>query len=111
MKKLFLFLMGLIAITLFITTSCKKENSTDTTCPIIEIKGSNPAIVGQGTIYIDAGAAAYDDTDGDISSLIISTNNVNTTDTGIYWVTYNVSDIAGNQAAEQNRTVKVIFMK
>lgn len=90
--------------------SCKKEKDNDTTPPVITVLGDNPALAGQGTTYTDAGATAYDETDGDITSIIITTNNVNTADTGFYQVKYNVSDNSGNAAEEKTRTVHVIFM-
>jgi len=92
--------------------SCKKDTEIkDTTSPVITLKGDNPYTVGMGTVYLDPGATALDDIDGDISSKIIVVNNVNTSDTGFYNVKYNVSDIAGNAAVEVERTVKVIYMK
>jgi hypothetical protein len=92
-----------------LSVSCKKENK-DTTAPSISILGVTPYTVGQGTTYTDPGATAYDETDGDISASITTTNNVSTIDTGYYHVTYNVSDKAGNAAEEKTRTVHVIFM-
>lgn len=110
MKTLRPFLIILFVISLVFIFSCKKEKDSDTTSPVITITGDNPAIAGQGTVYTDAGATAYDETDGDITSGILTTNNVNTTDTGFYQVKYNISDHSGNAAEEKIRTVHVIFM-
>ena len=79
----------------------------DASPPVIAIVGSNPAIVLQGSTYSDAGATANDNIDGNISSLVVSTSNVNTSTSGTYTVTYNVSDKSGNSAAQVSRTVVV----
>ena len=51
---------------------------------------------------------AQDDIDGDISSLItVGGDTVDTSTVGTYNITYNVSDSAGNAAAEVTRTVNV----
>jgi hypothetical protein len=104
-------LFSILILSIVIVFSCKKEKDTDTTPPVITILDSNPVVVGQGTTYIDAGATAYDETDGDITSLISTTDNVNTAATGTYWVKYNVSDKAGNAADEKTRIVNVIITK
>ncbi|NTW32447.1 MAG: DUF5011 domain-containing protein [Bacteroidetes bacterium] len=107
MKNIFFYsLIFVLSTTGF---SCKKDEKKDSTPPVIKIKGENPYLAGKGTVYVDPGASALDETDGDISSKIIVTNNVNTADTGFYYVKYNVSDIAGNAAVEVQRTVKVII--
>jgi hypothetical protein len=110
MKTKLFFSFAAIFIMIF-SFSCKKDKDKDTTAPVISIIGDNPYIVGSGTTYTDPGATAIDETDGDITSKIVMTNNVNTADTSTYHVNYNVADNAGNTAAEMIRTVKVIFMK
>ena len=80
----------------------------DTTLPVITLLGSNPITVGQGTTYMDPGATASDNVDGDLtSSIVINTSAVNTAVPGNYPVTYNVSDVAGNAATQVTRTVNV----
>jgi hypothetical protein len=74
--------------------------------PIITIKGSANVIVEAGQAYVDAGATAKDDVDGDLTSKITVDNAVNTAVPGTYYVTYNVSDSAGNSATA-SRTVTV----
>jgi hypothetical protein len=63
--------------------------------------------INVGDNYIDAGATAVDNIDGDISANIVKVNSVNTSSAGNYTVTYNVSDVAGNAAIEVLRTVVV----
>lgn len=80
----------------------------DTIAPVITINGDNPVAVDTGAEYIDAGATAVDDVDGEISASIVVNNPVDTLVAGAYSVTYNVSDAAGNAAAEVIRTVNVV---
>jgi hypothetical protein len=101
----------LIILSVALIYSCKKEKK-DTTPPVITLKGINPVTDHcVGTAYIDAGATANDETDGDITLNIRVTANVDTTVTGTYLVKYNVSDKAGNDATEVIRTVTVINCK
>ena len=84
-----------------------KSMSANTTKPIITQIGSSSISVKTGVTYTDAGATATDDVDGDITSRIVTVNNVDTTTAGTYTVTYNVSDTAGNAADQVVRTVTV----
>lgn len=79
----------------------------DTTKPIITLLGSASVTVTEGGTYVDAGATATDNVDGDISSNIVTVNPVDTNTVSTYTITYNVSDSAGNQADEVARTVTV----
>ena len=80
----------------------------DTTAPVITLLGDNPVLVVEGTSYVDAGATALDDIDGDITSSIVVVNPVDVNTIGIYTITYNVKDNAGNFAAPVTRTVQVV---
>ena len=79
----------------------------DTTSPVITILGSNPVSVDKGNTYTDAGATALDSIDGDVTSQIQTTGTVDTTTVGAYYITYRVSDYAGN-IASAIRTVNVV---
>jgi hypothetical protein len=79
----------------------------DTTSPVITILGSNPVSVDKGNTYTDAGATALDSIDGDVTSQIQTTGTVDTTTVGAYYITYTVSDNAGN-IASAIRTVNVV---
>ncbi len=96
-----LFISGTVLI-----TSCKKD---DTSAPSISLKGSSTESVVFGTAYVDPGATANDDKDGDITSSIVVTGTVNQNKAGSYTLTYTVSDAAGNEAS-QTRTVFVKFV-
>jgi large repetitive protein len=79
----------------------------DTAAPIISLNGDAIVAVECGDAYVDAGADALDGCDGDLTAGIAVVSTVNTTATGTYIVTYNVSDSEGNAATEVMRTVNV----
>ncbi len=80
----------------------------DTIPPIITITGGTPMTVITNLTYVDQGATAIDDVDGDITSEInVSGLPINTSATGTFPVVYSVSDNAGNMA-NATRTVYVI---
>lgn len=93
----------------------------DTTKPIITMLGATPVSVEFRGIYTDAGATAFDNIDGIITSSIVTDNPVDTSDDGInvspinttdkivaiYTVTYDVDDASGNHATQVTRTVNV----
>ena len=83
------------------------NTTTDTTAPVITLLGTNPISIALGSTYVDAGATAFDNFDGDITSKIIVVNTVDTSAVGTYVITYNVKDNAGNSATEVTRTVGV----
>jgi len=81
----------------------------DTNAPVITLLGQNPVQVTQGSVYTDAGATALDDVDGDITADIVVVGDViDTNIVGVYTITYDVSDTAGNPAVRVIRTVSVI---
>jgi len=80
----------------------------DTTIPVITITGDATVTVQVGDTYSDAGATALDNYDGDITSSIVTVNNVDTDVVGQYTITYNVSDSSSNTATEVTRTVNVV---
>lgn len=70
--------------------------------PVLNIKGREHVYLKEGDKYYDQGAYAFDNTNGDITSGIKTTNNVNTqssSDTP-YQVTYTVMDSAGNTSTK-----------
>ncbi len=84
------------------------DTPPDTTAPTITILGDNPYTLYQGTTYVDPGATASDNVDGNITANITRVNGVNSNVIGSYSVTYNVSDASLNAATEAVRTVKVV---
>jgi hypothetical protein len=80
----------------------------DTTPPLITLIGESSVEVEVGGSYVDAGATAFDDIDGDLSSQVVTGGLVDTAAAGTYSMTFNVSDRAGNSADEVVRTVTVV---
>ncbi len=81
----------------------------DNVAPVLTLNGANPQYVIQGNSYIELGASATDNVDGDLTSKIVTDSSaVNTNVVGDYTVQYNVKDAAGNNAITRTRTVKVI---
>ena len=79
----------------------------DITSPDITLIGITSVIVELGDAYTDKGVTAIDNVDGDISSSIVTVNPVDTSVVGVYTVTYDVKDAAGNDAVQVTRTVEV----
>ena len=102
----------LLGFVLVITMmSCSKEEipvvEIDTTAPVITLIGDAVTTVKIYTVYIDAGATAMDNVDGDLTLDIVSTSRVDIKVLGTYDVIYRVSDEAGN-VGEAVRIVSVI---
>ena len=76
-------------------------NVVDTTAPVITLSGANPQTIQVGNPYVELGATANDNYDGDISgSVIIDATAVNTNAIGSYIVTYDVEDSSSNAAVK-----------
>ena len=85
-------------------------SGSDTQAPVITLVGSATVNLNLGgPLYVDAGATATDNKDGNITSSIVTVgvSAVNTAVVGTYLITYNVSDAAGNAATQVTRTVIV----
>ena len=79
----------------------------DTTPPTLTLNGDNPKFITLNSNYIEDGAIAIDNIDGNITQNINISGNVNTSSIGDYIRTYSISDSSGNYA-EINRTIKII---
>jgi hypothetical protein len=77
----------------------------DTIAPIITIIGSASINHEQGDTYTDQGATALDSLDGNVTVAI--TGAVNTNAGGTYTLSYNATDLAGNNATTVTRDVIV----
>ena len=93
----------------FTTVLAEEDPSpeSDVTAPVIILLGDPTVSLNVGDTYVDAGATASDDVDGDITSHIIVDNPVDTAIAGDYVVSYSVSDTAGNIATPVTRQVLV----
>lgn len=79
----------------------------DTVPPVITLLGENPMNILLGSEYIEPNASAFDNVDGDISANIEISGDVDTSIEGQYFVTYSVSDVAGNPTSV-TREVNVV---
>ncbi len=82
-------------------------STPDTIAPVITILGSNPITILQGSVYNDALATALDNVDGNITTSIVVTNNLNVFATGTYSYNYSVTDSSGNTASS-SRIIHVV---
>ncbi|RPI24634.1 MAG: DUF5011 domain-containing protein, partial [Actinobacteria bacterium] len=83
-------------------------NVTDQTAPVITLLGDDPMTVPRNGAFVDPGATASDNVDGDVSAaIVVGGDTVNTAVLGTYEITYDVSDTAGNPATQVTRTVNV----
>jgi hypothetical protein len=78
----------------------------DRIAPAIALNGETTLILASGEEYIEEGATATDDIDGDVTAGIEISHNINTAVLGTYSASYTVSDRAGN-IATTIRTVQV----
>ena len=85
----------------------------DTEAPVITLKGNATVYINDGSAYADAGVTITDKKDKGLSPTITYTRDgspvdgIDTAVEGTYVIHYNVSDSAGNKAAEVTRTVVV----
>ena len=78
--------------------------ASDTTPPVIA--SVSPVSVNWGSSYIDVPPTATDET-APLSPAVITSGTVNTAKPGVYTLTYNAQDSAGNNATPVERTVTV----
>ena len=76
--------------------------------PTISLLGDRTKILELGEFYLEDGAIAEDEQDGDLTSDIIVVGEVNTDQIGDYLIRYQVKDSSDNNALEQVRIVRVI---
>ncbi len=75
--------------------------------PIIAILGKNPDTLQRTMSYVDPGATATDNIDGNITSKITKVSTIDSSKTGTYTITYSVTDL-GNNTQTAVRTVVVV---
>lgn len=80
----------------------------DTIKPSITLLGKNPDTLQRNHTYIDAGATAMDNVNGNITSRIVRSGSIDSSAVGTYTLTYTVSDDDGNTATAK-RTVIVRY--
>ena len=79
--------------------------------PTIALIGSADTTIERASIpnYVDPGATASDATEGDLTSKITSSTDMDQTTAGIYTYTYCVTDASGNGPICVTRTIKVVL--
>jgi PKD repeat protein len=81
----------------------------DATKPVITLNGDDTVYIEQGYTYIDPGATAADNLDGNLTSKVKTSSSpkFDNMTPATYAFKYNVTDAAGNQADEVRRIVIV----
>lgn len=103
MKKIdFLLNVFVVASITMMMASCAKD---DTTAPIITLNGDAEISIDLQQPYVELGATAVDDEDGDVPVDISGSVDINLK--GEYVITYTATDEAGNIASEE-RIVNVV---
>jgi hypothetical protein len=100
-------LAGPNGIAIFYNDGSGNLGPGDVAPPTIQLRGNASVKVTVGGTYNDEGATATDAVDGDVTSRIVMSNPVNAAVIGTYTVTYDVTDLSGNAAAQATRTVTV----
>ena len=89
------------------STATRVVTVVDVTAPVLTLVGGKQTIE-VGDAYVELGATATDNSDGDITnSIVINSSALNPLTIGTYSVSYLVSDHAGNQATV-SREVEVV---
>lgn len=97
-----------VFLSTFILISCTSKddepliNNTDSTPPVVTLNGPSTVTLVQGTAYLESGASATDDVDGDLDVTTTGTVDINTPST--YTITYTAIDSANNTGSA-TRTV------
>ena len=80
----------------------------DTTSPLIALLGSDPVVLTHGGDYVEAGATAWDDCEGDLSGAVNILDSVPNTDVvAMYIINYEVSDSSENSSS----TTRTVYVK
>lgn len=80
---------------------------TDDVEPEITLKGDKVLYIEKGGKYIEPGYTASDNCDGDVTSKVEVTEEVNTNEIGSYKINYSVKDTKGNIAS----TSRVVYVR
>ncbi|MDZ4240513.1 MAG: DUF5011 domain-containing protein, partial [Patescibacteria group bacterium] len=92
-------------IALFLTEEGTDMEDVDLEAPVITVQGNNPATITIGATYNDLGALVTDNVNNNLG-IVTEGATIDTTQTGVYTVTYSATDQAGN-VGSATRTVIV----
>jgi hypothetical protein len=109
-SKLTLFVDGPGTISgTFYIDNIMQAATVDSTPPVITLIDEAEINQTVGVAFVDPGATAEDNIDGDISgNIVVGGDDVDINTIGAYEITYNVSDAGGNAAVEATRTVNIV---
>ena len=79
----------------------RKVTVIDDISPTISINGNRNMVVAVNDEYIENGATATDEIDGDLTDRIEKIGDVDTSKEGTYYITYKVKDNSGNEISNQ----------
>ena len=79
----------------------------DMSPPVITFSGPTEITMHTSERYVEHGYAATDDVDGDVAAKV-QVRWSQTATPGVFTVSYDVADSAGNQAVQQTRTVTIL---
>ncbi|MCR5131585.1 MAG: DUF5012 domain-containing protein [Prevotella sp.] len=99
----------LLALGVITLASCDKDTeglSRITYYPVLELAGDTYMVIDKGSTFTDPGYTATLDGE-DVSDQVVVTSNVNTSQSGVYTVTYSIVNSDGI-AANSSRTVVVL---
>lgn len=88
------------------TTVTRKIECKDVVPPTITLNGEEHIELAYGDAFSDAGAMAIDDVDGNLTSSMTVSGSVDSTVYGEQYITYTVTDSAGN-VSERQRIIVV----
>lgn len=88
-------------------TKVRTVTIVDDVAPEISINGNSTMTLLLGSEYVEKGATAIDEKDGDLTAQMLIEGSVDTSKEGEYVITYKIVDSKGNEAV-QTRTVKVV---
>jgi uncharacterized repeat protein (TIGR01451 family) len=95
-----------LLLMLFLSVNCVHAQK-DTIPPVITLFGDSVVYIEQGSSYTDAGATAFDNKMGNITSQLYSSTDLDVNVVGAYTFIYNVSDNDGNKAKPAIRRIFV----
>ena len=78
----------------------------DRIAPVVKLNGESTVVLAAGQDYLEQGATAIDDIDGDLTDSITISGAVNSTIVGTYSISYSAADRAGNRGTV-TRTIQV----
>lgn len=109
MKRSMYMILSFALLSLLVT-GCKKETTKDVSkvlkVPFITLKGNKVVAIPVGGSYTDAGAE-YTGEDGQVTLLAASSNTVDVTKPGLYFVTYKKTSASGLYNTEVVRYIAV----